>query len=457
MMCPRLLSLFLTATPLASSAEVVLRGNNILVDHQLEANQDNKEISQTLLPDPVGDDLILFNNGDLMHGEFAGIEETGLIWKRNDIERNIKFSTPSIKQIIFESSRRLKFNERSSFITLVSGDRIPGQIISLDDKNLSIKSPITGELSLPRNLIRAITPNPFDGEIHYLGPYNSDGWLTLETIEEEKKKDEAEADEKNAEEEAPSKTKPSSWIHSGTSFFSQTQSPLILADAMLPDSGRVRFNVSWKGTLSLGMALHADLTRVTPPEKEEKEEEAKAEPLEEEEKMEEEPEKEPEPLLSEKLLDLRKGTSFQSIPWLKTASRSLAHTYGTCYTLSLQSGYPYLSRNSFNEEGSAVSTRLTTDRSVNSLRQANEAEIELRFDRKKALIILYINGVYSNQWNDVLGYHASGSALGFFNQSSTSNLRISELVISSWAGATDSAQSQRPLAHQLWQRQSSRS
>jgi len=434
MIRPRLLSILLGVAPFASSGEVVLREGKVLVDLDLEANQKNPPITQ---PDPAGDDLILFNNGDLMHGKFAGINE-GLIWQRNDIKRDIKFGTKSVKQIIFKSSRRVKFNERSSFITLLSGDRIPGEIVSLDEKNLSIQSPITGKLTLPRKFIRSIAPNPFDGEISYLGPYNSDHWLILEDIEaEDKEKEEKTEDHK----EDASQATPSAWIHSGTSFYSQGRSPLILTEANLPDKGRLRFNISWNGRPNFSIALHSDLTRVRPPEieqenkREEFKEDAEAAP-EEEEKEETLP-----PLIHENLLDLRQGKAFQSIPWVRQNHQSLPSIFGSCYLLKMQSGYPYLSRNFFSEKGKPKSERLSSERSTNSLSQATEAEIEIRFDRQKSLLILYINGVYSNQWNDVLGYVSNGKALGFINHSSTSNIRISEIIISSWAGATDSAKS----------------
>ena len=423
-----LLSTLLAVVPFATSGEVVLRGGEVLVDLSLEANQKNQPITQ---PDPAGDDLILFNNGDLMHGKFAGINE-GLIWQRNDIKRDIKFGIPSIKQIIFKSSRRIKFNERSSFITLLSGDRIPGEIVSLDDQNLSIQSPIAGKLTLPRKLIRSIAPNPFDGEISYLGPYNSDDWLILEALETEDK----EAEKKKEE---ASQAKPSAWIHSGTSFYSQGRSPLILAEANLPDKGRLRFNISWNGRPNFSIALHSDLTRILPPEIEQ---ENKREEFEEAaEAAREEEEEELPPLVHENLLDLRQGQAFQSIPWIRQNHQTLPEIFGSCYILKIQSGYPYLSRNFFTEKGEPKNERLSSDRNSNAFFQVTEAEIEICFDRQKSLLILYINGIYFNQWNDILGYVSNGNALGFINHSTTSNIRISELIISSWAGATDSAKS----------------
>jgi len=53
--------------------------------------------------------------------------------------------------------------------------------------------------------------------------------------------------------------------------------------------------------------------------------------------------------------------------------------------------------------------------------------------------MLYIDGIYSNQWHDLDGYLGTGTSLGFLNRSTNSKVRISEIIISSWEGSTDSA------------------
>ncbi len=432
-MSPRwtsLIHLFLLAviSP-TSSAEILVGENGVFQDHTLAANAKQKGQTPPPLASSVGDDLVLFSNGDLMHGTFSGIDQ-GLLWQRTDIDRPIKFAISSLKQIVFNSTRRLPLDQDTSFITLSSGDRIPGKIVTLDEKNLTLKSPVIGLLEIPRTLIQSISPNPFGGKLYFLGPYHSDGWLTLEPIKEA-----PESSQEKAADKTPDKELASSWIHSGTAFYSQGTHPLILADAQLPDTGRLSFTIAWKGRLSFALSLHSDLTRVLP-----------AKPQEDDKNLEENegdpgnalP---PAPLTRENILDLRKGKTFQSIPWIKPQKKSHSDLFGTGYTLSLQSGYPTLTRNYFSETGTPRQTPLNTTRSNTSLGESGEALIELRFNREKSLIMLYINGVYSNQWHDLSGYLGQGSALGFINRSPTSKIRISELIVSSWDGATDSARS----------------
>jgi len=385
-----------------------------------------------------------------MHGSFGGINE-GLLWERKDINRPIKFGVPSVKQIIFNSARSVKMEEKSSFVTLVNGDRIPGEVISLDDKNLTLDSPVVGELTIPRSHVRTLAPNPFGGELHYIGPYTSDGWI----IVDDKPKEEAKKSENKAKKEENKKeNKPSSWIHSGDSFYSLGSKPLVLADARLPDVGRVRFHATWKGRFSLYVALHADLERVLPAIKEDEKEsekeagdelpdEAKEDAHDEakEEEKEVEVEAEPEPLRRENLLDLRKGNSFQSIPWINANKMLHADLFGSCYTVLINSSYPRLNRNYFSETGVTKQSSLNSSRGHATLPENGEAEIEIRFDRNKSLVMLFVNGKYVSQWNDLSGYFADGGALGFYNSSSLNRIRISELVISSWSGVADSAAS----------------
>jgi hypothetical protein len=445
-MMPRRISSHLLAfIPLVSSAEIIVGGDNIFLDHSLVQGNGQTGTRTLPVPDPAGDDLILFTNGDLMHGTFGGIDE-GLLWERKDINRPIKFGVPSVKQIIFNSARSVKMEKKSSFVTLVNGDRIPGEVFSLDDKNLTLKSSVVGDLTIPRSHVRTLTPNPFGGELHYIGPYTSDGWV----IVDDKPEEEARTPENKAEKEGNKKEKKnSSWIHSGDSFYSLGSKPLVLADAHLPDVGRVRFHATWKGRFSLYVALHADLERVLPTiiEDESEKEAIGGQPNEEqndvakEAREEEEVEAEPEPLRRESLLDLRKGNSFQSIPWIIAGKTSHADLFGSCYTVLINSSYTRLMRNYFSETGVTKQTALTSSRGNATLPENGQAEIEIRFDRNKSLVMLFIDGKYVSQWNDLAGYFAEGSALGFYNSSSLNRVRISDLVVSSWSGVADSAAS----------------
>jgi len=417
------------AVPTIAGAEILLQGGLGVqsVQIQEEASKDNLPVS-----DPAGSDLIRFDNGDIMHGEFGGLAE-GLIWKRQDIEQPIRFQTKSVRQIIFNEARSNDFSKGTSYVTLISGDRVPGEIIAMNEKELTLSSPIIGDLAIPRDRIRSIAPNPYDGELHYAGPFTSDGWMRL-GYERPEKNEESDEEEEAEEQEEPKEPTPS-WVYSGAAFYSMDRTPLVF-DANLPDVGRLRFKVAYKATMNISVAFHADLTHPLPveevetpgPKEEIDEEEATAELV-------EKPE-----LKFETLTDLHKNQPLQTIPWMRPGQSNLADFFGTSYVLNIHSSYPSLNRSSFNEDGGATNRRLSTARSSVSVPPHGETEIEIRFDRPKNLVMLFIDGEYAAQWNDQTDYLAKGSAIGFLNTSSN-QVRISDIVVTSWNGVTDSASS----------------
>lgn len=457
-MKPPFYSILLAFLPSFSFCEIVVKGDGILLDTSLTKNEATPTKPQASKPDPAGDDLILFDNGDVMHGTFGGIQD-GLLWERKDIDRPIKFSIPAIRQVVFKGSSGVVMEKETSFITLVSGDRIPGKIVSLDDKSLVVKSSVVGDLKIPREHIKSLSPNPFDGELFYSGPYNSNGWMILD-YRKTKEKDEPKeiaGEEKKPKKEAIQekgkvKEESSAWIHSGASFYSLDNRALVYPDANMPDIGRLKFKAEWKGRLNLTLALHSDFTRVLPPEKKEEPKAEEAEEIEDDEKpkaegeqkprKKEQPEKQdPAPLQKERLVDFRKNNAFQNIAWINPSKRTHADMFGTGYTMTLYSSYPNLSRNYFSETGVARTQRMASVRSNISLSEGGDAEIEIRYNRKESLMILFINGTYAAQWNDLGGFPGDGTGFGIVNNTSNARVRISEVMITSWNGMTDSANS----------------
>ncbi|MEJ6581228.1 MAG: hypothetical protein QNL33_01455 [Akkermansiaceae bacterium] len=422
------------ALPSIAGAEIQLQQRLNIRSVQAPAQASKAELPAS---DPAGSDIIRFENGDIMHGEFGGIAE-GLIWKRQDIEQPIRFQMKSVRQIIFNAAKSNDFSKGTSFVTLISGDRVPGEIISMTEKELTLSSPIIGDLTIPRERIRSIAPNPFDGELHYAGPFSSDHWMRLGYIAAEKK-EESEDEEEQAEEKDDAQEPAPSWVYSGSAFYSMDRAPLVF-DAKLPDVGKLRFKVAYKAAMNISVAFHADLTHPLPPkevdapDKQKNEEEDKA--TDEEAPPKEEP-KMPD-LEFETLTDLHKDQPFQTVPWMPTGQSNHADFFGTSYVLNIHSSYPSLNRSWFNEDGRANNRRLSTAQSSVSVPPHGETEIEIRFDRTKNLVMLFIDGEYSAQWNDPTDYLAKGSAIGFLN-TSINQIRISDIIVSSWNGIKDSA------------------
>jgi hypothetical protein len=390
--------------------------------------------------DPSGTDLLRFTNGDIMHGNFAGLKG-GILWNRPDIDEPIRFELKNLRQVVFDGGNNSPAQPKSPFVSLVNGDEIPGKIISLDEKALVIDSPLTGQISIPRDQLKTLNPNPFGGQLHYAGPFSSDQWVMIDTEKEEvTEPEEKEAEEKKEEDEEKPKPNPS-WLYSGASLYS-TNTRAVALDGKLPDVGRLRFKIAWRNSFSSTVAFHADFKRPLPrkevalePEIDADAGKAEDQPIVPEEA------KEPEPLKYQHLFDLKKGNAFQSLEWLP-ANTSSGHpqTYGSSYVFNFSSSYVNLWRCSFDEDGKPSTKSLRNQRLPVNLGQSGEAEFDLRFDRTKNAIYLYVNGLYASQWNDLDGYVAPGDGLAFAGNGN-SRIRVSDILITSWSGTPDGARS----------------
>lgn len=431
--------------------------------------QDQGSNADLNLPDsdPSGTDIIRFTNGDILHGEFVRLGKR-VIWSRRDIERDIDFKVLNVSQIVFDGGRSKQNSPIQSYVTLINGDQIPGEIISLDDKELVLKSPFTNELKISRGAIVSLTPNPFDGKLNYAGPFTSDGWVMMESkknkvrkraAEKKAEDDEKEVGLENSKKEESEKNNPS-WLYSGASFYSTNTQPLVF-DAGLPDVGRLKFKAAWKNRLQFNLAFHADFTRPLPreiieqdndtktPEEENLiQEDAKKEPTSKEDvNPAEEAKPEYKPLEYERLFDQIEGKKFQSHEWLpENSGISHAQAYGSSYVLSISGYYPTLTSCTFDEEGNMKTSSQRSNRvTVNTnLQNEGEAEFEIRFNRPKNQVYLFINGEYAFQWNDLAGYAGKGGGIAFAAMSNC-KLKVTDITATSWSGAIDSAMS---LSHE---------
>ena len=440
-----------TIAPLISEEVLQLGGINLPVpgDHGVQNASADLDLPES---DASGTDIIRFTNGDLLHGKFVRFGKR-VIWSRPDLDREIDFKVLNVSQIVFDGGRSKQNSPIQSFVTLINGDQIPGEIISLDHEKLVLKSPFTSELKIPRNTIVSLTTNPFDGKLNYAGPFTSDGWVMMESKKTEprkrtaKKKIKAADDVEVKEEEQPQP----SWLYSGASFYSTNIQPLVF-DAGLPEVGRLKFKAAWKNRLQFNLAFHADFTRPLPRELIEDEETEKDEGKELAPKEGEQPpeEKKPEykPLKYESLFDQIDGEKLQSHEWLPENSSGISHAqaYGSSYVLSISGYYPTLTSCTFDDKGNMKTTSQRSTRvTVNTnLQNEGEAEFEIRFNRPKSKVYLFINGEYAFQWNDLAGYAGKGGGIAFAALNNC-KLKISDITATSWNGAIDSAMS---LSHE---------
>jgi hypothetical protein len=398
-------------------------------------------------PLPPRQDLLRFINGDQLHGSFQGIKEGMLaVWQRPDLAAPGEFKSNQIQRIILRAGRPAKSNESLAHVALVNGDRLPGTLIALDDETVTVDTSFAGTMHLPRKLVGMIAPMPLGGRVLYHGPYSEDGWLMTNpdfpegipaappavakdadpaALEDDKAVAEDAADgEADQDKDKGKDAKPTAiprWDFSGAAWYWNQKhgATALVRKTGMTDRSMLRFNLAWHNRLMLCLAFHADFARPAKP----------AADADDDGKAKEEAKK--------RMMQNGFGPGDAS---------SLPQLFGNSYVLQINSGYAVLLRCGFDEKGNPTMERIQVNNPTIRLAETGAATFELRCDRRKGTILLYIDDEFAMQWSEpglaeAGGYAGKGDGIGFLTQMDNSPVRISDLVIAEWNGMPDSARS----------------
>lgn len=388
-------------------------------------------------------DLLRFKNGDQLHGQFLGIAEgPSLIWKRKDLNETAKFGTINLRHLVMRGGNPAEPLKSISLIELVNGDQIPGTITDLNEKSLTIESHCAGILTIDRNKVARIAPQPLGGRLHYHGPFSKDRWDIVSYTADNQKEDKAKEPEPGREidvnlhlrgrmqihpgiQQANEENNGPGWKHSGAAWYWKNANPgtaLILRDKM-PKQSTLRFDMAWKSQLNMAIAVHADFCVDEIPQGE--------------------PNKEAEQDVEGG--DAKAGQK-QIARFIPHDSSNLPNIFGNAFILQFHSNYMVIYRSAVDEEGKKTVRRVQT--SSNRLRIGENATstIELRSDLESSNFSLFVNGEFITQWSDPALKNdnmkpVDGSSLAFMPQITNSQVKISDVIIAEWNGMPDSARS----------------
>jgi hypothetical protein len=353
-------------------------------------------------------DLLRFDNGDQLHGEFQGFgEKNAIIWKRNKPDDNaIEFEPADIRQVILKAGKPDRAVSTLSYIGITNGDRVPGMIQEIDDKRVLVKTDVAGVLEIPRDQIAIIAPNPMGGRVLYHGPFDKTEWIQRTFNHAKgipKDKDEAEI-----EKESPL------WIFSGFAWYWKEgrMGTAITRDTGMTDRSVLQLDIAWKNRLSMAIAFHADFKT---------------------------PEK---PAPANGAADHGQSSSISSLP----------NIFGSSYILHIYSNYVVLYRSGFDEEGRSFMHRLQSKSSSLRLSNSGSAKVEIRCNRSSGEIMLFVDGDFVCDWKEKsevqnnpdatsIEYAGKGAGYGFMVQMDDSPLRVSDIIVADWNGIPDSARS----------------
>lgn len=182
---------------------------------------------------------ILFRNGDLLTGQLESITTTnGLRWRHGDAPAGIQFVPAAIAEVsLGTASPPAVTSPNYCFVRLTNGDELPGNLKSLDEKEVVLETWYAGTLTLPRAKVAALRPAGPSPRAIFAGPDSLDGWTMGNAL--------------------AGNLNPGQW-HFANGAFVATQPASIARDVKLPPSSSLEFDLAWQGTFALAVALYTD-------------------------------------------------------------------------------------------------------------------------------------------------------------------------------------------------------
>jgi len=213
-----------------------------------EAPTGSKPKSGIVIPTPTGTtpapgasamkdgDSLHFRNNDTLHGTLLGVTTTGLHWRHSDVKDPVLFNLDNITELTLapRPPQSARVVHRVA-VELTNGDRLAGDIVSLDDKLLTLATWYAGTLKLRRPAIQRITFVAAIAEAAYIGPTGIADWTRGDG-------------NRNA------------WsFRKGTLV--GAGNGMIGRDVKLPDLANIEFDLGWQGQLYFQVGFGFDQVR----------------------------------------------------------------------------------------------------------------------------------------------------------------------------------------------------
>ncbi len=330
---------------------------------QLEFNPDQpRSLEQggdadesTEIATPTNEDMLQFENGDVLFGHMQSLEpKSTLRWARADTIRPIEFLPERIAEVRLRPRSPVLGNV--SKISFYDGDEFEGEILGVDSEKITCENWFAGKVQLSRKAVRALTPAPANRSVIFKGPEGLEGWTVgkVTTVPDA-----------------------SQWTYKGGAFYA-TKSAAIARDVGLPDRASIQFDLNWKGSLGVAVALY---------------------------------------------------TSY--LQPINLANKDNEPEFGGFYSLQLNNTYnTQLISVKKHETGGNPTLGTVT---VPAFHQKNNARIEVRVDKRRHLVALLVDGNLINRWFDAEGFAGTGTALRFVHHG-TGSIKLNNLLVTDWDG-----------------------
>jgi hypothetical protein len=180
---------------------------------------------------------VLFRNGDALPGHVESlVPGKELRWNHPDVEKPIVFRTDNLAQIANRAPRQdAPTGGRPCVVQFTNMDELSGDLLGLTATNVTLNTWHAGEVTLPRNRVRLIRPIPTHFKTIYAGPTGTNGWTSGDVS----------IDDAGV------------WTYANGAFYA-TKAASIASIVNLPDKSSLEFEIAWRETFNLAVALYTD-------------------------------------------------------------------------------------------------------------------------------------------------------------------------------------------------------
>ncbi|MBA4149933.1 MAG: hypothetical protein H0X66_17615 [Verrucomicrobia bacterium] len=316
---------------------------------------------------PGSNDALLLRNGDVLLGTLKKLNpETALTWSREDSLNPLDFKPAAISEVRLRQNQKRTTNNCE--ITFVNGSQLSGKLVSISDSKVLLDTWYAGRLSLPRASVLMIVPLQEDRTPIFAGPGGLEDWAmgNITAVNDA-----------------------GQWTYQNGAFYA-SKAASVARNVNLPDVASIQFDIAWKGTLQMAVALYSD--RLQP---------------------------------------------------INLANKDVEPDFGGFYSLqlgSLSAGLLMVKKGAPINYLWQMSTPL--------LSQKNQAHVEVRANKGKKSVTLMIDGVVVKEAVDSEGFAGTGQALRFVHQGH-GTLRLSNLKVTEWDGLFEEPYSNKAGTEEL--------
>ena len=313
-------------------------------------------------------DMLLLKNSDQISGTLHSFQHPGItVWNRADTDAPFEFRSEAIDEILL-GDRPKPIGPTSENVTLRlnNGDTISGNWKSLDAEFLTLETTLAGELKIPRNRWQWAAFRHSDAKYLFEGPRGLADWTVGEVT----------AGDLDGGE----------WAYRNGAFYALKAASVARLIGM-PDRMRMEFDIEWKGSLNLAVALYTDYLQP-----------------------------------------------------VSLADKDSEPDFGGFYSLQLTS---YAVNVLMVKQKEPLQYLGMTQTPV--FRQATKAHVDVRTNKADNSISLLVNDKLVKRWVDQGGFAGEGSGIRLVHQGQGA-LRFSNLKIREWDGRFEAPPINRPQA-----------